>query len=89
MMPRFTLTLVTFVALAAPRGAFAHPGHAFGGSFGLVHYLVDPAHGGMLPVAVVLGAGALAWLLGNRPRLRPVRAPKPKTGDRERKDDSR
>ena len=40
----------------------------------------------MLPVAVVLGAGVLAWLLGNRrPRLKPAPTRKPGAQDRDRK----
>ena len=88
-MPQVILAVLTFMALIAPRAAFAHPGHGFGGVFGPVHYLLDPSHGGMLPVAIVLGAGALVWLLGNRrPRLRPAPV-KPKRNDRERNDDRR
>jgi len=88
--PQLTLAFLAFAAIVAPRAAFAHPGHAFGAGFGLVHYLIDPSHGGMLPVAVVLGAGVLAWLLGNRrPQLRPARTTKPKGNDRDRKEDRR
>ena len=71
-----------------PGPVYAHPGHALNAH--LVHYLVDPTHGGMLPVAVVLGAGVLAWLLGNRrprPAVAPARKPERKGGhDRKPRD---
>ena len=39
----------------------------------------------VLPIAVVLGAGVLTWLLGNRrPRLQPAPARKPKAPSRKR-----
>jgi hypothetical protein len=65
--------------LTLPGTAAAHPGHGI--QQDALHYLIDPTHGGMLPVAVVLGAGVLAWLLGNRrPRPAPARKPESKDG---------
>jgi hypothetical protein len=82
------LTLATLaLCTVVPGPVYAHPGHALHGY--AVHYLVDPTHGGMLPVAVVLGAGVLAWLLGNRrprPAAAPARKGERKGGDRKRRD---
>ena len=84
-MLRITVSLLGSVAILAPRLVHAHKGHV-AGEFGIVHYLLDPGHGGMWPIVVVLGAGALVWLLGNRPRLRPARARKPRSNEPRRND---
>jgi hypothetical protein len=74
MMPRVFTILSTFALTASASPAFAHPGHA----------LVEAGGGeGMLPIAVVLGIGALTWLWNHRPQPAPVgnRKPPSKGGD--------
>jgi hypothetical protein len=72
-MPCTAHSLVTFGAAALTVvPAFAHTG-----AESPVPHLVL-AYADMLPIAVVLGAGVLTWLLGNRrPRLQPARPRKP------------
>lgn len=54
----------TIGAVLIPGAAAAHPWHASGGDFGLVHFVTDPFH-------VVLTAGAvLFFLLVRRSLLR-------------------
>jgi hypothetical protein len=66
-----SLPLLLFPSLSA----FAHPGHA---ADVCQASRVVLAGADLLPVAVVLGAGVLTWLLGNRrPRLQPAPHRKP------------
>jgi len=53
--------------LALPSIAAAHPGHGVaGGSFSLLHYLTEPAHGlsGVLGIAAV--AALAVWVRSRR-----------------------
>ena len=60
-MTRITILIV---AIFLPGVAAAHPQHASGGDFGLVHFLTDPFH-----VGLTIGA-ALAFLAVRRLALR-------------------
>lgn len=68
------------VAFAAFAGSFVATSPAFASTLGWPagSRAIVLAHADVLPIAVVLGAGVLAWLLGHRrPRLEPARARKP------------
>jgi uncharacterized iron-regulated membrane protein len=66
------LSVASFAAVFAAVSIVAHAG-AQCGTPHIVLASVD-----LLPIAVVLGAGVLTWLLGNRrPRLEPARPRKP------------
>ncbi len=41
-------------AVLIPAAAAAHPGHASGGDFGLVHFVTDPFHVALTAAAVLL-----------------------------------
>ena len=60
-----TRIAITIGAILLPGVASAHPDHASGGDFGLVHYLTSPFHMGLTAIAVVL-AFALGRMLFHR-----------------------
>lgn len=67
--------LAPLFVLASVAPAFADSGLS-AAALGIGHSLLAPTD--MLPIAVVLGAGVLAWLLGNRrPRVQPAPARRP------------
>jgi len=69
-------SLGAIVLTAVP--AFAHPSAELG----------ILAHADVLPIAIILGAGVLTWLLGNRrPQLEPARPRKPEPTKRRRRPD--
>ena len=74
------LWTLVFLLPAAP--VLAHPGHDLAGA-AHSHFVVLAGADGMLPIAVVLGIGALTWLWNQRPMPTPVGARKPpaKGGD--------
>lgn len=55
---------IIIAAILLPGAAAAHPDHASGGEFGLVHYLTDPFHVGLTVAAVLL------FLVARRSMLR-------------------
>ncbi len=58
--------VITIGAVLIPGGAAAHPQHATGGDFGLVHFVTDPFHVALSGAAVLLFL-AVRWLhLRNR-----------------------
>lgn len=57
-----TRIAILILALLLPSVALAHPEHASGGDFGLVHLLTDPFH-------VALTAGAALAFLAIRKRV--------------------
>jgi len=74
---------VSWVSLAGVLGV-PHAGRG-AMELGSPHLLV--AYADVLPIAIILGAGALVWLLGNRkPRLQPVRSPGRRAPQRAPKD---
>lgn len=54
--------LITIGAVLIPGGAAAHPQHASGGDFGLVHFVTDPFHVALTAAAVLLFL-AVRWSL--------------------------
>jgi len=67
MMYKPGLYLVfTTVVLSSPSVAMAHPGHGYGGgSFGVLHYLIEPVH--LYLGAAVIGVivAGVYWLRRN------------------------
>ena len=59
-----TRIAISTLALLLPSVALAHPEHASGGDFGLIHLLTDPFH-----VALAVGAG-LAFVAMRKRALR-------------------
>ena len=51
-----------------PSAASAHPGHGVTETFGALHHLLDPFHGGVVVVAAVLAAAAAAGVVRLRRR---------------------
>ncbi len=56
---------LAFTAFVVPGLAVAHPGHGAGVDSGLVHYLTEPLHVGL--VVLALGAALLARRAVRRP----------------------
>lgn len=54
-------------AILFPSVAAAHPEHAAGGSFGLVHYLSDPFHVALTGAAILLMVGVWQWRFRRQP----------------------
>ena len=46
--------VITIGAVLIPGAAAAHPEHASGGDFGLVHFVTDPFHVALTAAAVLL-----------------------------------
>ena len=88
MMPRASTVFSAFAPIAFAAPAFAHPGHL--GHLGHEHMAtMDLVEAGadMVPIVVVLGIGALAWLWNHRPQPAAAGARKPpqKGGDRRKR----
>ncbi len=60
-------------AVLIPGAAVAHPGHASGGDFGLVHFLTDPFHVALTAAAVLLFLVVRRSLLRSRSMSRSAR----------------
>ena len=58
-----TRLAISFATVLFPFAAAAHPDHASGGDFGIVHFLTDPFHVGLLASVVVLALAARRPLL--------------------------
>lgn len=54
---------IMILAILLPGVAAAHPGHASGGDFGLLHFLTDPFHVGMTVAAILVFLAARRAML--------------------------
>lgn len=53
-MKRIVTTATWFGALLIPLAAAAHPDHASGGDYGLMHFVTSPFHMGLTGAALLL-----------------------------------
>lgn len=66
-MTRITILIV---AILIPGVAAAHPQHASGGDFGLVHFLTDPFHVGLTIGAALAFLAVRSFVLDRRRALK-------------------
>ena len=64
---------VAIGAVLIPGAAAAHPGHASGGDFGLVHFATDPFHVALTAEAILLFLAVRRSLLRHRSMSRTAR----------------
>ncbi len=65
--------VITIGAVLIPGAAAAHPEHASGGDFGLVHFVTDPFHVALTAAAVLLFLAVRRSLLRSRSMNRSTR----------------
>jgi len=65
--------VITIGAVLIPGAAAAHPEHASGGDFGLVHFVTNPYHVALTAAAVLLFLAARRSLLRSRSMSRSAR----------------
>ena len=65
--------MIAIAAVLIPGAAIAHPGHASGGDFGLVHVLTDPFHVALTAAAVLLFVSLRRSVLRSRSTRRSAR----------------
>ena len=65
--------VITIGAVLIPGAAAAHPEHASGGSFGLVHFMTDPFHLALTAAAVLLFLAVRRSVLRSRSMKRSAR----------------
>ncbi len=65
--------VITIGAVLIPGAAAAHPEHASGGDFGLVHFVADPFHLALTAAAVLLFLAVRRSLLRSRSMSRSAR----------------
>ena len=58
--------VITIGAVLISGGAAAHPEHATGDDFGLVHFVTDPLHVALSGAAILLFLAVRWWHLRNR-----------------------